>query len=70
MFISSCTDVLHKPLILINSHCCFPKDGKEMYQHVKRTYSACGVIVFAHETDCFMTFSLPFPSSLLKLPII
>ena len=46
--LSSCTDVLHRPLILIISRCCFAEDGKEMYQHVKRTCKASRVIDFAH----------------------
>ena len=37
---SSCTDVLHRPLVLITSRCCFAEDGNEMYQHVKRTSRA------------------------------
>ena len=41
-----------------------------MYLHVKRTCKACRVIVSAHLTDCFVAFSLPLPSSLLKLPIV
>ena len=60
----SCADVLHRPLILITSRCCFAEDGTEMYQYVKRTCKACRVLVFA-----FVAFSLPLPSSLLKLPI-
>ena len=36
-----------------------------MHQHEKRTCKACGVIVFAHLTDCFVAFTLPLPSSLL-----
>ena len=69
--LSACTDVLHRPLILIISRCCFAEDGTEMYQHVKCTCKACRVIVFAHETDCFVALSLPLPlpSSLLKVPI-
>ena len=68
--LSTCTDVLHRPLILIISRCCFAEDGTEMYQYVKRTCKACRVIVFAHPTDCFLALSLPLPSSLLKVPNI
>ena len=45
----------------------FCEDGKEMYQNVKRT---CRAIVFTHQAHCFVAFSLPLPSSLLKLPIL
>ena len=64
--LSSYTDVLQRPLILIISRCCFAEDGKEMYHHIKRTCKACSVIIFAHYTDCFVALSLP--SSLRKLP--
>ena len=40
-----CVHVLHKPLNLVISRCCFAEDGKEMYQNVKRTSRA---IVFGH----------------------
>ena len=43
--LSSCTYVLHRPLILIISRCCFEEDDTEIYQHVKRTCKACRVIV-------------------------
>ena len=66
--LSSCTDVLHRPLILIISRCCFAEDGTEMYQHVKRTCNACTAVVFAHQTDCFVAFLLPLPSAFLELP--
>ena len=39
-----------------------------MYQHVKRTCKACRAVVFARKADYFLAFSLPLPSSLLKLP--
>ena len=65
---SSCADVLHRPLILIISRCCFAEAGKEMYQHVKRTCKACPVVVFAHESGCFVALSLLLMSSLFKLP--
>ena len=38
--LSSSTDVLHRPLILIVSSCCCAEDGTEMYQHVKCTCKA------------------------------
>ena len=38
------SDVLRRPLILIISR--FAEDGKEMYQHVKRTCKACRAVVF------------------------
>ena len=38
-----------------------------MYQNVKRM---CRAIVFAHEAHSFVAFSLPAPSSFLKLPYI
>ena len=46
--LSSGTDVLHRPLILIVSSCCFAEDAQVMYQHVKRTCKACRVVVIAH----------------------
>ena len=60
-----CPHVFHKTLNLIISRCCFSEDGKEMYQNLKRTRKA---IVLAHQTYCFVAFSLPLPSSLLKFP--
>ena len=51
--LSSCTDVPHRPLILNISRCWFAEDGKEMYQHVKRTCKACRVVVFAHLNRLF-----------------
>ena len=56
----SCVHVLHKTFNVVISRCCFAEDGKEMYQHVKRT---CRGIVFAH---CFAALSLPSPLSLLS----
>ena len=41
-----------------------------MYQHVKRTCNACRDIVFASCIHCFVAFSLPLSSPLLKRPII
>ena len=41
IFLSSCTDALHTPMILIISRCCLAEDGEEMYKHVKRTCKAC-----------------------------
>ena len=41
----SCVHVLQKTLNVVISRCRFAKDGKEMYQNVKRT---CRAIVFAH----------------------
>ena len=35
-----------------------------------RMLHSCAVIVFCNLIHCFSTFSLTFPSSLLKLPII
>ena len=43
----------------------FSEDGKEIYQHLKRT---CRAIVFPHQTYCFAALSLPSPSLLLKFP--
>ena len=57
----SCCHVLQKTLNVVISR-CFAKDGKEMYQNVKRT---CRAIVFAHLTYCFAALSLPL--SLIKL---
>ena len=56
----SCVDVLHKILNLVITRCCFAEDGKEMYQNVKCT---CRAIVFAHQTCCFVAFSLPSPAT-------
>lgn len=42
--------------------CVFDVDNKQMYQNVKRTPTA---IVFAHETNCLLAFSLKF-----MLPIV
>ena len=42
----SCIDVLHIPLILIISRCCFAEAVKEMYHDVKRTCKACRAAVF------------------------
>ena len=60
-----CAHVLHKTLNLVISRCCFADDGKEMSKNIERT---CRAIVFAHLTYCFVAFSLPLPSSLLKFP--
>ena len=65
MFIVNFFDVLHRPLVLIISRCCFAEDGTEMYEHVNRTCKARRVIVSTHLSDCFV--ALPLPSSLLKL---
>ena len=40
--------VLHKTSNLIISRGSQDENGKEMYQNVKRTCSACKTIVFAH----------------------
>ena len=48
MVIVMFSDVLHRPLILIISRCCFAEDGTEMYRHVKRTCNACRAIVSSY----------------------
>ena len=61
-------DVFHNTSNLVISRCCFADDGKEMDKNEKRTSRACKAIVFAHKICKFVTFSLPLPLSLLKLP--
>ena len=46
----------------------FADDGKEMDKNEKCTCRACKAIVFSLEICKFVTFSLPSPLSLLKLP--
>ena len=58
--LSSSADVLHKTKNLAISRCCFADDGNEMDKSEKRTCRACK----------FVTFSLPSPLSLLKLPSV
>ena len=42
--LSPCTDVLHRPLILIISRCCFAEDGTEMYAICKtQSYCVCSL---------------------------
>ena len=55
-----------KPLILLFDVVVL-QEGNEMYQNVKRT---CRGVVFAHQSRCFVPFSLPSPSWLLKFPDI
>ena len=62
---SSCANVLHRTLNLVISRRHLGDDGKEMYTNVKRT---CRAIVFAHQTYCFVAWSLPSASSFRKLP--
>ena len=52
------------------SCCCFADDGNEMDKSEKRTCRACKAIVFTLWICKFVTFSLPSPLSLLKLPIL
>ena len=41
---SSCVHVLRKTLNWVISRCCFAKDGKEMYQNLKRTCRAIALL--------------------------
>ena len=66
--LSTGADVLHNTSTLVISRCSFADDGKEMDKNEKRTCRACKAIVFAHQICKFVTFSLPSPLSLLKLP--
>ena len=66
--LSPSANVLHNTSNLVISRCCFADDGKEMDKNEKRTCGACKAIVFAHRICIFVTFSLPSPLSLLKLP--
>ena len=66
----SSADVLHKTINLAISRCRFADDGNEMDKSEKRTCRACKAIVFTHQICKFVTFSLPSPLSLLKLPIM
>ena len=50
------------------SRCCFADDGNEKGKSEKRTCRACKATVFTHLICKFVTFSLPSPLSLLKLP--
>ena len=68
--LSSSADVLPKTLNLVISRCSFADDGKEMDKNEKCTCRACKAVVFTHYICKFLTFSLPSPLSLLKLPII
>ena len=65
--LSTCIDVLHRPLILIISRCYFAEDGTEMYQYVKRTCKAVNRSYIVLRS-C-NSLSLPLPSSLLNVRI-
>ena len=58
-----------KPQVWLFHVVVFADDGQEMDTNEKCTCRACKAIVFAHKICKFVTFSLPWPWSLLKLPI-
>ena len=62
--LSSCTDVLHRPLILNISRCCFAEDGKEMYQHVIKTH------VQSVQSDCFCSLNQLFCGVLVAVAVV
>ena len=67
MFIVVFSDVLHRPLILIISSCCFAEEGTCRNVPTRKLHvQSVLLFLLIKPINCFVAFSLPLPSSLLS----